>query len=126
MDNDSEISAKHCRTAAELVDCLELSKSMWDDAGRWGWCFRGRTGISRSFQARCGDGVSWPHQSPLAFPKALREFYAVVNFMRAADRSGLAIPHDAPELRAFPFGVAFGAEFSMEVLPCWPSDQMRL
>jgi hypothetical protein len=118
------ISATHCETAAQLVACLELSEPVWDAAGRWGWCFRGQDCDQPLIPSALRESVSWPIEIPLALPKALHEFYAVVVFLRAADRSGLAIPHDAPELRAYPFQAAFGADFSMDVLLRWPSEQI--
>src|SRR5580658_5018829 len=128
-----ELSHK-CETAEQLLDALGPMQGHWGKHPE-AWCFRGQDGdypltpsALRSKARKPGSLL--PPVSPL-LGGLVEQFgpnheYGLLNaFMKAADRAGLAIPHESPSLRGRRLSttVAPNADYLGE-LKGWPPDEV--
>lgn len=123
-------------TAEEFLAALSPSRPWWEpDPTRW--CFRAQDWdeplIPSSLRSSAfhAQGLLGPPENLSEAPRQLFEFDAVRAFLHAADRAGLAIPHDSPlmrnwtRLRAHVVGVDRDPDRAIDsMVGVWPTDEL--
>lgn len=127
-----------CGKAEELIRALDPTQKHWGSNPK-DWCFRGQDKDLPLVPSALRKGAYGPYtllgqedpnpdpQSPLR-PEAwwLQAEYDIVrDFFVAADRAGLAIPHDIPALRSHGLHkIVYGSNRFLVDPQTWPPDEL--
>jgi hypothetical protein len=100
----TDVEASDLACAEDLLDALDPITGRWGNEPE-GWCFRGQSCdwplVPQALRSNVDPKLSLLSNTSLAAAvHGFAEFAAVEKFLRAADRAGLAIPHDGPTVRA--------------------------
>jgi hypothetical protein len=123
------IVERPARTAEEFLDALRLSRLPWSDQPLQRWWFRGQADATWGLIPSALRGpVTLPWQGwVFARLPQWGELRFVLEFLRAADLAGLAIPHDSPALRNDLDRIALGLDRGKIVNPGlahWPPNEL--